>query len=228
MYDSDLILSAGPNCRTAWNVRNYFGIEQAYPFDWWITPARSALKMLDPSFRFSLKAEDLTISSPDHHNTVYNSRLNILHHHDFERTYNGKPGVIETITEQNIATLTSKYIFLFERLRSKIKRSQRPVLVVNGIYSGFQELHDGIPTQPSLNQFISTQDFALAIREMLGEKVRIADIASGAESLSEQPWGWFVRIPDNGDRILPPEHFAEPVHVFQEAFKKIGLRFVSG
>ncbi|MGH9828642.1 MAG: hypothetical protein ACREDR_35930, partial [Blastocatellia bacterium] len=71
------------NCERAWNIRNHCGIATAYPFDWWITPHDSVVKLLTSNFSQLLTPEALKLS----HNreTVRCENYNILHHHDFER-----------------------------------------------------------------------------------------------------------------------------------------------
>ncbi len=75
---TDLLFSLGPNCKNTWNLRNYFGFERAYPFDWWTTPAKSMLQMIEEGFEFHIRREDLFISPTTEHNTVYNYKLNLL------------------------------------------------------------------------------------------------------------------------------------------------------
>ena len=47
----DLVFSAGPYCRSAFHLRRLFNQSQAFPFDWWVTPASSLQRMLHPDYR---------------------------------------------------------------------------------------------------------------------------------------------------------------------------------
>lgn len=220
---ADLIISLGPNCRNAWNLRHHFGLERAYPFDWWITPSRSALAMLEPSFRFHVTLDDLHISNRLH-NTVYNSRLNVLHHHDFRRISRGPwKGSIRMIDSTQVEQLNEKYAFLFRRMQAHIKASSRPVFVINRVDAGFKTRYQGLPTRHMWNGYISTEDFAQAVRFIVGKRARVVDIADGESIFTAEPWGWFIRVPDSGQRELSRGHFAEPVHVHRKALDALGL-----
>ncbi len=219
---SDLIFSLGPNCRNTWNLRNYFGDSRAYPFDWWITPARSMLKMIDPNFRFHIDREDLYLTPTNEHNTVYNYKLNILHHHDFQRQYGQYPGVIFSISCEEIENINAKYSFLFARLHDDIKSSSAPIAIINGVFSGFETCYKGILTNPNLNTFISHCDLAGEVREIFGKKLRLVFITIGQHCFEEYEWGWNIELPDN-KKYEGDVDFQEPIHVFSEAYKRLGL-----
>ncbi|MEI9965528.1 MAG: hypothetical protein WDM92_13485 [Caulobacteraceae bacterium] len=40
------VVSLGYRCRTTRRIRDHFGVEAAYPFDWWITSAKGAMRFL--------------------------------------------------------------------------------------------------------------------------------------------------------------------------------------
>ncbi|MCW2276428.1 hypothetical protein M2321_004033 [Rhodoblastus acidophilus] len=40
------IVSLGPRCALAYNLRRYFDFAMAFPFDWWITPVNGLIKAL--------------------------------------------------------------------------------------------------------------------------------------------------------------------------------------
>ena len=41
------VVSLGHRCRMTRRMRDFFGFETAYPFDWWLTPAKSLLRFLE-------------------------------------------------------------------------------------------------------------------------------------------------------------------------------------
>ncbi len=51
----DLVFSPGPQLQEQLAPSQLLRCERAYAFDWWITPARSMLAMLEPGFRFHLE-----------------------------------------------------------------------------------------------------------------------------------------------------------------------------
>jgi hypothetical protein len=47
MYPFTDIVSLGYRCRTARRLRDHFGFETAYPFDWWISPLKALVRVLE-------------------------------------------------------------------------------------------------------------------------------------------------------------------------------------
>ncbi|MHB1348531.1 MAG: glycosyltransferase [Desulfobulbaceae bacterium] len=224
MNRSDLIISLGPDCLNTWNLRSYFGIERAYPFDWWITPAKSMLMMIEPGFSFHLSRGDLRITSPDVHNTVYNYKLNILQHHDFHRHWEGHPGVIFSITDEEIENLNCKYIRLFKRLGQDIRNASNPVAVLSGSFGGWSSEVKGIPANQGLNGYIPPVELAREVRDRLGKKLKLAFITVGETKFEDYEWGWEIRLPDTGGREnIQGIEWAEPIHVYRKAYRQIGL-----
>ncbi len=225
--ESDFIFSLGPNCRTAWNVRHHFGIERAAPFDWWITPARSALLLLDPGFEFHVRREDLAVSAPTQLNSVYNHRLNVLHHHDFPRS--GEHHAVLEVSDDDIAKVNSKYAALFDRFHADLQRAQAPVAVLNGIFAGFVRDYQGVPVNGPLNEPITAEEFARTARRLVGDKLRLVIIDIAPERAVEHAWGQELQQPDLGRRDCAPNlQWAEPAHVFKAAFERIPLRLRQG
>ena len=164
---TDLLFSLGPNCKNTWNLRNYFGSERAYPFDWWTTPAKSMLQMIEEGFEFHVRREDLFLSPTTEHNTVYNYKYNLLHHHDFPRTWGEYPGVIFSVTRSDIKAINRKYTFLFNRLFHDVKQAEKPIAVVNHSYTGWEENLKGIRTNKALNGYVPPAELAREVRDRL-------------------------------------------------------------
>ncbi len=107
----DRIISLGCNCELAWNIRKHFGIERAYPLDWWITPFQALEKLLNNRFHDLFNINNLEVS----HDllTVRDTHYNLLYHHDFKKTEDDK--VIVDSMDQQIPLLKQKYDMLTER-----------------------------------------------------------------------------------------------------------------
>jgi hypothetical protein len=107
----DRIISLGCNCELTWNIRNHFGIESAYPLDWWITPFQALRKLLENRFHDLFNMNNLEVS----HDllTVKDKYYNLLYHHDFKRTEDDK--IIDDNIDQQIPLLKQKYEMLIER-----------------------------------------------------------------------------------------------------------------
>lgn len=107
----DKIISLGCNCELTWNIRAHFGIERAYPLDWWITPFQALWKLLEGRFHDLFNINHLEVSSDLL--TVRDTYYNLLYHHDFKKTEDDK--IIDDNIEQQIPLLKQKYDMLIER-----------------------------------------------------------------------------------------------------------------
>ncbi|MGY8526641.1 hypothetical protein L0937_15555 [Paracidovorax citrulli] len=92
-------------------MRDYFAVEQAYPFDWWVSPFNATLQVLESRFTGLFQAPHLAVS-PDRE-TVVDTSLNIMHHHDFIRDESGK--IEADLIEQQLNKLRAKYDYLAQR-----------------------------------------------------------------------------------------------------------------
>src|SRR3954451_14648032 len=129
-FRPDLVISLGPNCRNAFILRRFVGDETAYPFDWWITPARSMMAMIRPEFCFQVSREDLSIEQDGA--TVLNRRRNMLHYHDFPRNRSNDKRV-ERLDDEVIEQINENYRSLFSRLHGRAGAAARPLFVLNVI-----------------------------------------------------------------------------------------------
>ncbi|UCF51160.1 MAG: hypothetical protein JSV48_16710 [Bradyrhizobium sp.] len=226
LQQPDLVVSLEPSCRMAWNVRRYFGRERAYPFDWWITPARSMLRLLDRTVEFEVSRDDLEITAVNPtgaSNTVYNKRLDLLHHHDFERV----DGKVLDLPAGRIAMINARYRILFARLWYDADAARAPLAVLNGISTGWPDTMPADAPGRELNGPLGPQELVSAVRARLGEKWRVLIIEIGPSSRMVLDGGLAVTIPDTGLResdLDPADHYVEPVHVFRAAFDEITNR----
>lgn len=107
----DKIISLGCNCELTWNIRSHFGIERAYPLDWWITPFQALRKLLESRFHDLFNVSNLEVSQDLL--TVRDTSYNLLYHHDFKRTEDGR--IIGDCLDQQVPLLKQKYDMLIER-----------------------------------------------------------------------------------------------------------------
>jgi len=222
MDTPDLVVSLGPNCRNTWNLRQFFSFERAYPLDWWITPVRSMLNLIEQRKEFHVTRDDLIVSETRNgSNTVYNIKLNLTHHHDFDRANR----LVQEISSEAVDRLNSKYQYLFSRFWEDLEQVSRPLLVMNGIMGGFEGRPEFVAADPSLNGSMSPEEVIGRLREALGEKSRVLIIDVGEESDMEFEGGRAIWLPDRGKRENMESRFsyAEPVHVFREAYARAGL-----
>ncbi len=220
----DLVFSLGCFCRTAWNLRAHFGVQQAYPFDWWITPARAMLRMMEPGFRFGIAAEDLTLVPPGQANedSVYAHRLNILFHHDFPR---GQDGRVLPITPEAVARVNAKYATRFGRLHRDLAAARAPLAVIGQPHPGWPADPALRPcTEAALNGPIEPAELVRAVRERLGARLRVLVIGFGNERTEEVEGGLVVIRPKPAGRQRTPgvPPWAEPAAVFRAGFAALG------
>lgn len=125
----DLVFSAGPYCRLAFHIRRLFSQSEAFPFDWWITPTSSFLRMIDPGYYFNLSTEQIFLSQSGQ--VVLNSRDLILHLHDFQRLPSGEISLANI--KSQLDAINEKYRFLFDRLREHLKKANRCLIIFEGL-----------------------------------------------------------------------------------------------
>src|SRR4051794_12157646 len=222
-FRPDLVVSLGPNCRNAFNLRRIIGDETAYPFDWWITPVRSMLAMIGPDFTFDLQPSDLSIESDCE--TVLNRRLNLLHHHDFPRNRtNGKR--VEALGPSVIDELTAKYRSLFTRLHDRVAAASRPLFVLNGLK---RQLDGGLHAKildPALNATCTDAEAIAAVHQAFGGKGFTVIIEAAAQPVTvRHAHGLRIELAGDGtDEVLPPGFgWAQPTDVFRRAYQALGL-----
>lgn len=130
MAQYDYIVSLGGMCEPAWNIRNTFRTEDAYPFDWLITPGDSLIRILKDDMRHVGRIENLQIVSDGE--TVRCKHYEILHHHDFRRSPDHK--IIPEL-ESQVEGIRSKYRFLWQRFLTRCSSGQVLFVRAEGNYS---------------------------------------------------------------------------------------------
>ena len=127
----DRIISLGCNCELALSIRDYFGIERAYPFDWWISPFQALWKLLEGRFHDLLNINNLEVSSDlltVRDNSLWapvrepQAHYNLLYHHDFKKTEDEK--IIPDLIEQQLPLVKQKYDMLIHRFFNDLQNKR--------------------------------------------------------------------------------------------------------
>lgn len=111
----DHIISLGGHCQTAYQIRRHFGTDKAYPFDWWVTPTKALVELLESGFVDIFREEHMKIVQEDTGPAVMCGKYGLMHYHDFdEAKINGvySPYLVRTKCAQN----NSKFSYLITRL----------------------------------------------------------------------------------------------------------------
>ena len=148
----DKIISLGCNCELTWNIRKHFGIERAYPLDWWITPFQALWKLLDSRFNDLFNTDNLEVS-PDLL-TVKDKYYNLLYHHDFRRTKDDK--IIADNISQQIPLVRQKYDMLIDRFFKDLQNKR--VLFIRNRDGNIPHV-DRDTTPMDENTFVRLYDF---------------------------------------------------------------------
>lgn len=113
----DHIISLGGHCQTAYQIRRYFNIDTAYPFDWWVTPTVALVDLFESGFANLFREENMKIVQEETGPAVMCSHYGIMHYHDFdEAKINGvyNPYLVRSKCNAN----NSKYSYLVKKLIS--------------------------------------------------------------------------------------------------------------
>jgi hypothetical protein len=125
------IVSLGPRCATAYNLRRFFDFQSAGLFDWWITPAgalETIFANLDTEYLYDPTNLELSYSR----NTVIHIPSGALFHHEFPRQWNipGQP-VLESFRDHiDVPKARSRY--LIRRLLAMNSPGERILFVREG------------------------------------------------------------------------------------------------
>lgn len=85
----DHIVSFGAHCRTAHQIRRRFPDSEAHLFDWWVTPTRALVELLEEGFENIFIPSKMKIVDEPTGPAVMCGHYGTMHYHDF---YNAKIG----------------------------------------------------------------------------------------------------------------------------------------
>ena len=118
------VISLGPNCQTAFQIRQLIEQEEAYPFDWVIASPSAVVKAVETKFQKFVNPDGLVLRSsgaPESHPYVYDKVSDIEFHHDFENSENFM---------NSVEHVKSKYKFLTSRMLRQLQ-AREPILFVH-------------------------------------------------------------------------------------------------
>src|ERR1700761_837418 len=111
----DHIIGLGGHCQTAYQIRRYFGVDKAYPFDWWVTPTVGLVELLESGFSDLFKEENMKIVLEKTGPAVTCAKYHLMHYHDFDEAKIAgqySPYLVRTQCAKN----NSKFSYLITRL----------------------------------------------------------------------------------------------------------------
>lgn len=117
------VISLGPSCETAYQIRQIVEQEEAYVFDWMIASTPSVVRALSNQFGELVRADGLSLrtQSGTGHGYVADSITGMEFHHDFRND--------ETFLE-TLEDVQAKYAYLSSRMLA-LMRSDSAVLFVH-------------------------------------------------------------------------------------------------
>ena len=103
------LVSLGPSCETAYQIRQIVQQEEAYVFDWIIAPATSIARAIATDFTEIVYAPSLYLACRGNERFIADTLTNIEYHHDF---------VNNDSFLESIASVQDKYDYLISRTRA--------------------------------------------------------------------------------------------------------------
>jgi hypothetical protein len=78
------VVSLGGQCETAYNLRRYFDFSTAYPFDWWVSPLSTVIRLLR-DFDIDALYDTRRLEGTADFGTVIHRDYDLQLHHEFPR-----------------------------------------------------------------------------------------------------------------------------------------------
>lgn len=213
----DLIIGLGTNCELTHNLRRVFGLEEAYPFDWWITPLPALAPLIENGFDFAIEDDNLALTNNGM--SVLNRRWRILHHHDFPR----RDGRIRDDWRDVIPETARKYEALARRLDQRLGAATTATVFING-NGGHEYL---TPDERFTCSRPGLYEAVLTAARRRWPHVRLKPVICNPSPDAAPPSEAVVlRVEDHGDRE-PGKDFARSPRGWDEALATLGLARLS-
>jgi len=220
----DRVISLGTNCEIAFNLRRFFGVERAYPFDWWFTPLDAVAPVLASRFALGINGDNLRAVGG--RRSILNRKYRILHHHDFPRVSPNR--LIAPDWTDTIAACRAKYAALGRRFFDDLAQSRRALFFLhgNGAHEflgedGQRALSEGahyLNIQRTLEQLFPRLEFFIVVSRPEDE---VLEASTGAARVVCLP-----PVTDYGDRLDGnASHFAGSLRGWSEALSRLRVRY---
>ncbi len=127
------VISLGPSCETAYQIRQIVEQEEAYVFDWVIASARSVAQAVGSDFSGFIHPEALSLEGLTNadHPYILDRVSGIEFHHDFANDHDFING---------LADVQAKFNYLINRMRSTLS-SDIAVLFIHHLGSDVDAVH---------------------------------------------------------------------------------------
>lgn len=203
------IVSLGYRCRTTERLRKYFGFDQAFPFDWWITPLRGGADFLREWNADILYNPDLLVEETERRGDIAfirNERYRIKLQHEFPKA--AARGSVSPDWRAHLAQAKARTMHLMARF-DRLDDPARAVLFVREIAS--RDL--GRPRHLALLREAVVQRAGAARASFL--LISPAPVAAP---------GWEVVVVDDPD----PRPWQGSPAVWDTALARLGHRLIGG
>jgi len=220
----DRVISLGTNCEISFQLRRFFGVERAYPFDWWFTPLDAVAPVLASRFAVEISRDNLDLVGG--RRSIINRKYRILHHHDFPRVEENRLIALDWTTA--IDACRAKYAALGRRFFDDLAPARRALFLLNG--NGVHEFLDErgqravsarghyLHIQRTLERLFPQLEFFIVVSEPDEEALRASVGASRIVSLPP--------VKDYGDRFEGnPRHFARSLRGWSEALSRLRVAY---
>jgi hypothetical protein len=216
----DRVISLGTDCEIAFNLRKFFGVERAYPFDWWFTPLDAVAPVLLSRFALEIDRSNLTLVGGGR--SILNRKYRILHHHDFPRLPGSR--LIDPDWTSTIDACRAKFASLGRRFFDDLASARRALFFLNrnGVHEflderGVRAARDALhyrAIERALEELFPTLEFFLVVSE---PDVDALDATAGARRILHLP-----PVKDYGDRV-DGAHFAGSPRGWSEALSTLSV-----
>lgn len=216
----DRVISLGTNCTISFHLRRFFGVERAYPFDWWFTPLDAVAPVLASRFAVEIDRDNLAVVGG--RRSIINRKYRILHHHDFPRVPGNRLIAPDWISA--IGACRAKYAALGRRFFDDLAPARRALFFLNG--NGVHEFLDEpgqlavssrghyLNIQRTLERLFPELEFFIVVSEPNEDAL---EASAGGSRIVNLP-----QVKDYGDRFTGnPEHFAGSLRGWSEALSRL-------
>lgn len=125
------IVSVGEACANAYNLRRFYNIGEAYPFDWWVCEAQQTVAFLrDPDLGRLYNPELLELT--EGRSSVRHKEYGILLHHEFPKEWVDGAARVVRDWQEHINAPLQRSTKLLNRFMAMNAPGRRIAFIING------------------------------------------------------------------------------------------------